>query len=83
MDMDVVEKEDRMMLNLHQNHTLGNLIRKAVWETGGEAAYDKGHPLGGESTLIIEADDPVEVLEDAVEQAREWIDELGSEAESL
>lgn len=76
MEIETVEKENRLLLNLNQNHTLGNLIRKAVWESGEEAAYDTGHPLGGESTLIIEADNPEEVLQDAVDTAREWMNDL-------
>ncbi len=76
MNLKAVEKDDRLVLNLEQNHTLANLIRKAVWESGGEAAYDKGHPLGQDSKLIVEAEDPKEVLEEAVQTAREWMEEL-------
>ena len=76
MELDTVEKDGRLVINLDQNHTVGNIIRKAVWENGGEAAYDKGHPLGGESNLIVEADNPQEVLEEAVETARSWFDDL-------
>jgi DNA-directed RNA polymerase subunit L len=76
MELDTVEKDGRLVINLDQNHTVGNIIRKAVWENGGEAAYDKGHPLGGESNLIVEADNPQEVLEDAVETARGWFDDI-------
>ncbi|MFB6190724.1 MAG: RpoL/Rpb11 RNA polymerase subunit family protein [Candidatus Nanohaloarchaea archaeon] len=76
MELDTIEKDDRLMIDVKQNHTLGNLIRKAVWANDGEAAYDKGHPLGDESTLIIEGDDPESTLEDAVETAREWMEEV-------
>lgn len=76
MELDTIEKDDRLMIDVKQNHTLGNLIRKAVWANGGEAAYDKGHPLGDESTLIIEGDDPESTLEDAVETAWEWMEEV-------
>lgn len=76
MELDTVEKDGRLVINLNQNHTVANLIRKAVWENGGEAAYDKGHPLGGESNLIVEAEEPKEVLEDAIETARDWFEDL-------
>ena len=76
MELDTVEKDGRLVINLDQNHTVGNIIRKAVWENGGEAAYDKGHPLGGESNLIVEAENPQKVLEDAIETARGWFDDL-------
>lgn len=76
MELDTVEKDGRLLINLDQNHTVGNIIRKAVWENDGEAAYDKGHPLGGDSNLIVEADNPKEVLEEAVETARGWFEDL-------
>jgi DNA-directed RNA polymerase subunit L len=82
MELETMEKNGRLVVDMGKNHTLANLIRKAVWESGGEAGYDKGHPLGEESNLVIEADDPEEVLEDAVEQAREWLDEVEEEAPS-
>lgn len=79
MELETIQKDGRLIVDMKQNHTLGNLIRKAVWESGEEAAYDKGHPLGGESSLIIESDSPEEVLADAIETAREWLEDLESE----
>jgi DNA-directed RNA polymerase subunit L len=76
MELEAIEKDDRLVLDMQQNHSIGNLIRKALWEAGAEAAYDKGHPLGGESKLIVEGDNPQESLEEAIEAAREWMDEL-------
>lgn len=76
MELEAVEKDGRLVINVDQNHTVANLVRKAVWENGGEAAYDQGHPLGGESNLIVEADNPEEVIQDAIETAKEWFDEL-------
>ncbi|MFP4038210.1 MAG: hypothetical protein ACLFTA_00305 [Candidatus Nanohaloarchaea archaeon] len=78
-DLDVMEKEGRLLIDTEQNHALGNLLRKAVWENGGEAGYDKGHPLGDESVLIIDDDAPEETLQDAVETAREWIEGIESD----
>ncbi|QGA80206.1 RpoL/Rpb11 RNA polymerase subunit family protein [Candidatus Nanohalobium constans] len=76
MELETVEKEGRLIVDMQQNHTLANLIRKAVWENEGEAGYDKGHPLGDESNLIIKDDNPEQVLEDAIETVREWMDDL-------
>lgn len=76
MDIEAVEEDGRLRLDLKQRHGLANLLRKAVWENGGEAAYDKGHPLGGESMLIVKGDNPEQVLEGAVETAREWMEDL-------
>jgi len=79
MELDIMEKDGRLMVDMEQNHALANLLRKAVWENDGEAGYDKGHPLGDESVLIIDSDDPETVLENAVETAREWLSGLESE----
>lgn len=79
MELETVEKDGRMIVDMGQNHTLANLIRKAVWENGSEAAYDKGHPLGGESSLIIEDSNPEEVLQEAIETARDWMDQVEEE----
>lgn len=76
MDLDVIEKDGRSIVDMEQNHTLANLIRKAIWANGDEAGYDKGHPLGDESNLIIESEDPERVLKDAIETSRTWMDDL-------
>lgn len=76
MELETMEKDDRLIVDMNQNHTLANLIRKAIWANDGEAGYDKGHPLGDESQLIIKSDDPEETLEDAIETAREWMEDL-------
>ena len=79
MELETTEKDGRLLVDMGQNHALANLLRKAVWENDGEAGYDKGHPLGDESVLIIETDTPEETLEDAVETARGWLEEIGSD----
>jgi DNA-directed RNA polymerase subunit L len=76
MEIDTFDKGDRLIIDMKQNHGLANLIRKSVWENDGEAGYDKGHPLGDESNLVVKSDDPEEVLEDAAETARETFEEL-------
>lgn len=77
MELESIEKEGRVLLDVKQNHTVANLVRKALWETGAEAAYDKGHPLGDESNLIVESENPKEDLEEAIEIAKGWLDEVG------
>lgn len=79
MELDTTEKEGRLLVDMGQNHALANLLRKAVWENDGEAGYDKGHPLGDESVLIIETDTPKETLEEAVETARGWLEDINSD----
>jgi DNA-directed RNA polymerase subunit L len=80
MELETVEKEDRLIVDMQQNHTLANLVRKAIWENDEEAGYDKGHPLGDESQLIIKSDNPEETLQDAVETVRDWMSELEEQA---
>lgn len=76
MEIESIEKDGRMIIDVKQHHTVANLVRKALWETGAEAAYDKGHPLGDESNLIVESDTPKEDLKEAIEIARDWMDQL-------
>ncbi len=74
-----MEKDGKFIVDMEQNHTLANLIRKAIWENDGEAGYDKGHPLGDESNLVISTDSPEEDLEAAIGTVRTWLDELEDE----
>lgn len=76
MELETFEKDGRLAIDVAQHHTVANLVRKALWETDAEAAYDKGHPLGDESTLIVESENPEEDLKEAIEVAKEWMDGL-------
>ena len=78
----ISQEEDRMKIDFNKNHTVGNLIRKSVWEVGGEAAYDKGHPLDEESILIIESDNPEETFQEAVQKAQEWFEDFEGQIEA-
>lgn len=79
MELDVMEKDGRLLIDMEQNHAVANLLRKAVWENNGEAGYDKGHPLGDESVLIIDDDSPEEKLREAVGTVKDWLDSLESD----
>lgn len=60
-----------------RDHTIMNLLRKTVWDVGGEAGYEKGHPYIGSSTLIVKgksAKDARKTLEKAVKQAKDDLD---------
>jgi len=81
MELETVEKDGRLIIDMQQNHTLANLVRKAVWENDAEAGYDKGHPLGDESQLIIKSEDPEQVLENAIETVQEWMNTLEEQIE--
>lgn len=78
MELDVMEKEGRLLIDMEQNHALANLLRKAVWENDGEAGYDKGHPLGDESVLIIDDESPEDTLQNAVDIAQNWLEDIES-----
>lgn len=79
MDLQTVQKDDRIIVDVQQNHTVANLLRKAIWQNDGEAGYDTGHPLGGDSGLVVKDDNPEEVLEDAIGTAREWLEDIEEE----
>ncbi|MFQ3308383.1 MAG: DNA-directed RNA polymerase subunit L [Candidatus Nanohaloarchaea archaeon] len=79
MDITTVEKDDRLIIDMDRNHTVANLVRKALWQNGSEAGYDKGHPLGDESNLVVVSDTPEDDLNQAVETAKDWVDELQSQ----
>lgn len=74
-----MQKDDRLVVNMYQNHTVANLVRKAAWANDSEAAYDKGHPLDNDSSLVLEGEDAKETLLGAVETAQDWLDELEDE----
>jgi len=79
MEITTVEKEDRLIVDMDGNHTVANLMRKALWSNGSEAGYDKGHPLGDESNLVVVSNTPEDDLEEALETARGWIQDLQGE----
>ena len=79
MELEAVEKGDRLIVNFQKNHTVANLVRKAIWENGEEAGYDKGNPLGEDSNLVIDADNPKEVLQEGIQTAQDWMDNLEDE----
>lgn len=75
--------EGRIKAEFENDHTVANLVRKGLWESGSEAGYDSGHPLGDESTLIVDSSSPEEDLEEAVDTCIGWIEELQEQAEDL
>lgn len=71
MNLSVEQDGDRLIVGSEErNHTVMNLVKQAVWDEGGQAGYDKGHPYRGESKLVITADNPEDVLEAAVERVK-------------
>ncbi len=83
MDLSVEQEDGRLIVGSeNRNHTVLNLIKQAVWDEGGQAGYDRGHPYRGESRLVITADDPEDVLQDAVTRAQDDLDEFADAFES-
>jgi len=72
----------KLILALDNNHTLSNLLRKALWQVGAEAGYDKGHPYIGNSKLVIDSDKPQQALEAAVDSIKEDLQDFRREFES-
>ncbi len=76
MDIDVREEGTKTILSpSERSHTLMGLVKRAVWESGGKAGYNQGHPYEEDTgELVIEGDDAAAMVSDAVEQARAELD---------
>lgn len=75
MELTVEEENDRLLVHSHgRHHTIMNLLRQAVWDVGGKAGYDRGHEYTGDATLVVEGDDPGQVLQEAIGHAADELD---------
>lgn len=72
----------KLILSIENNHTLSNLLRKALWQVGAEAGYDKGHPYIGNSKLVIKSEDPKKDLSDAVARVKDDLHDFKQEFEA-
>ncbi len=79
--MQIQQHDDRWVISVTKQHTLYNIIRKALWETGAEAGYDRGHPNVGEATLVVRDDDPYQAIEKAISKVKNDLRELRAEVE--
>ncbi len=83
MDLHVEERDDRLIVGSDgDNHTIMNLVKQAVWDEGGQAGYDRGHPYTGDSKLVVTAENPEETLEKAVQHVKDSLDEFTDAFES-
>ncbi len=80
MELDVREENGRLIVApSERNHTLLNFLKREVWNADGKAGYNTGHPFEDDAgELVVEGEDPGEVLMDSVEGARERLDEFES-----
>ena len=58
----------------NKQHTVMNLVKKYLWDSGVDSGYDKGHPYLGGSNLLIDSEDPKEDIEAALEDIRNDLD---------
>lgn len=84
MDIDVREEEDKLILSpSERNHSLMMVLKRAVWDAGGKAGYNKGHPYEGESgELVVDASSPEDTLDDAIGILQDDLDEFRNAFES-
>lgn len=83
MNLSVERDDNRLVVGSDdRNHTVMNLLKQAVWDEGGQAGYDKGHPYTGGGKLVITADDPEDMLENAVQRVRDDLDAFKDAFES-
>lgn len=74
MDLTIEEADDTLKIHSpDKNHTVMTLLKQAAWNEGGKAGYDRGHPYTGDATLVVEGDDPHDLLDDTIDEARDQI----------
>ncbi|MCK5234348.1 MAG: DNA-directed RNA polymerase subunit L [Candidatus Aenigmarchaeota archaeon] len=81
-----IEKQDKETLIIEivgSQHTLPNLLRKALWDDPSVslAAYEKSHPYIGSPRLVVKASDPKKAVIDAVKRTKDEVNLFGSEFE--
>lgn len=75
MEFDIEQEDGKTVVKSEEkHHTVMNLVRNSLWESGTEAGYEKGHPYVGESRLVISTEEAASAIEDAVDRAREQLD---------
>lgn len=79
MDVNIEEKENSLVLETNEKKTIMALLKSYLWETGAEAGFEEGHPYVGNPKLVYSSDNPAEDLEEAVESAKQDLEEFRSE----
>lgn len=75
----VAKDDGKIIISMERDHTLGNLLRRAIWEIGGEAGYERGHPYIGDAKLVIYGKNPEEILKKALTKIKNDLKELKAE----
>lgn len=81
MNLSVVE-EDKNSIKIEfkgDTNTFTNLLERAVWEEGGEAAAVREHPFMKEPTIVVNGSNPKKILEKSATAIIEKCDELKEE----
>ncbi len=81
-----IDKQDKEMWVIEIDsgqHTLPNLLRKALWDDPSVslAAYEKSHPYVGVPRLVVKAKDPKKALIGAIKRTRDQVDSFSAEFE--
>lgn len=76
MDVDVREEDEKTVLvPSDRNHTLMTVLKQAVWDSGGKAGYNRGHPYEDDTgELVVEAGDTADAVAEAVEAVQDDLD---------
>lgn len=84
MELDVHGEADKTVISPgERNHTLMTLLKQAIWDEGGKAGYNQGHPYEGDAgELVVDASDPQETIKAAVNALRDDLDEFRDAFES-
>ncbi|MEA2003386.1 MAG: DNA-directed RNA polymerase subunit L [archaeon] len=81
-----IEKQNKETLIIeivNSQHTLPNLLRKALWDDPSVslAAYEKSHPYIGSPRLVVKASNPKKAVIDAVKRTKDEVNLFGAEFE--
>ncbi len=84
MKIDVLENEkDRLVIEIHDDTTLVNLLHENVWNDKGFSTYTKKHPYLSNPVLTIKGSNPKKTLLNAAEQAVSDVKEMKKQVKNL
>lgn len=81
MKLEVKKDDNKLEIKMEKEHTIANLLRKALWEVGAEAGYEEGHPYIGKSRLVIKGENPKKLLDKAIAKVKNDLKEFKVEFE--
>ncbi len=84
MDLDVYEENGKTVISpSERSHTLMTVLKQAIWDAGGKAGYNRGHPYEGDTgELVLESDAPADTLDEAISMVQDELEAFQDTFES-